>query len=166
MSPRLDHALHTRRLRLEPVTPGVAAAAAMGRAALEARIGAQAPSDWRGAYVFDRQRVTLDEPSVRYALLIHERDRCVIGEVRFDRIGPGVYEIGYGVIPGYRRQGFAVEAAGRIVRWLDEDVGAETIVAGCRMDNVASVRTLRRLGFTLDGSTPNGHAFWWVLERA
>jgi len=162
---RLDHSLHTRRLRLEPVTPGIAAAAAMGRAALEARIGAQAPSDWRGAYVFDRNSVAVDDPAVRYVLAIHEHDRRVIGEVRFDRISPGVYEIGYGVIPSYRRQGYALEATGRVLRWLDEDVGAETIVAGCRMDNLASVRTLRRLGFTLDGSTPTGQAFWWVLEQ-
>jgi ribosomal-protein-alanine N-acetyltransferase len=161
----LDHALQTRRLRLEPVTAGVAAAAAMGRAALGARIGAIAPEDWRGPYVFDRLRVVLDEQVIRYALAIHRDDRRVIGDVRFDRMAPGVYEIGYSVIAPYRRQGYATEAAGRIVRWLDEDVGAETIVAGCRMDNKPSIRTLRRLGFRLDGSTPNGRAFWWVLDR-
>lgn len=162
---RLEHPLHTRRLRLEPVTPGVAAAAAMGRTALEARIGAQAPLDWRSTHVFDRQRVTVEDPQVRFALMIHHLDRRVIGDVRFDRVGPGAYEIGYSVIAPYRRQGYAVEGAGRIVRWLDEDVGAEAIVAGCRMDNIASVRTLRRLGFTLDGSTTKGQAFWWVLAR-
>ena len=162
---RLDHPLNTHRLRLEPVTAGVAAAAAMGTAALEARIGAHAPADWRRAHVFDRQRVAVDEPVVRYALVIHRDDRRVIGEVRFDRMAPGTYEIGYAIIAPYRRFGYAAEAAGRIVRWLDEEVGAETIIAGCRMDNIASIRTLRRLGFTLDGSTPNGASFWWTLER-
>jgi RimJ/RimL family protein N-acetyltransferase len=43
-----------------------------------------------------------------------------------------------------------------------EDHGATHIIAGCDMKNVASVRTLRRLGFTLDGSIARADAFWWV----
>ena len=30
------------------------------------------------------------------------------------------------------------------------------------MNNKASIRTLRRLGFELDGSSARGNAFWWV----
>ena len=48
-----------------------------------------------------------------------------------------------------------------VIDWLFEDAGAETILAGCDADNIASVRTLRRLGFWLD-SNP-GRTFWWVL---
>ncbi|PZO55935.1 MAG: hypothetical protein DCF16_00955 [Alphaproteobacteria bacterium] len=60
-----------------------------------------------------------------------------------------------------RRQGYATEACTAVIDWLFEDVGAETILAGCDAKNVASVRTLRRLGFWLD-SNP-GQTFWWVL---
>ena len=60
-----------------------------------------------------------------------------------------------------RRQGYAVEAVNAVIDWLFEDAGAETILAGCDANNIASVRTLRRLGFWLD-SNP-GQTFWWVL---
>jgi len=72
------------------------------------------------------------------------------------------FEIGYSIARARRRQGYAVEAAGAVIDWLFEDAAAETILAGCDARNVASVRTLRRLGFWLD-STP-GTTFWWVLS--
>jgi RimJ/RimL family protein N-acetyltransferase len=84
--------------------------------------------------------------------------------VRFDRtpLRANVYEIGYEIAPAYRRQGYAVEATARIIRWLLEEADAARVIAGCSMRNVASVRTLRRLGFHLDGSSARGNAFWWV----
>ncbi len=42
-------------------------------------------------------------------------------------------------------------------------VAMEAVWAGCDSRNVASVRTLSRLGFLLD-STP-GRTFWWMLDR-
>jgi len=48
-----------------------------------------------------------------------------------------------------------------VIDWLFEDAGAETVLAGCDAGNIASVKTLRRLGFWLD-SNP-GQTFWWVL---
>jgi RimJ/RimL family protein N-acetyltransferase len=48
-----------------------------------------------------------------------------------------------------------------VIDWLFAHGGAETIIAGCDRRNVASVKTLRKLGFWLD-TTP-GTAFWWVL---
>ena len=50
---------------------------------------------------------------------------------------------------------------GAVVDWLFADGGADCIIAGCDKDNVASVRTLRRLGFWLD-SNPGG-TFWWLI---
>ena len=71
------------------------------------------------------------------------------------------FELGYAVARSRRRQGYAVEAAGAVVDWAFADGGAESIIAGCDKQNVASVRTLRRLGFWLD-SNP-GTTFWWLL---
>jgi ribosomal-protein-alanine N-acetyltransferase len=87
----------------------------------------------------------------------------VIGDVRFE---PSLraareFEIGYGVARSRRQQGYAVEAAGAVIDWLFDE-GAESVIAGCEAGNIASVRTLRRLGFWLD-STP-GTTFWWLLR--
>ena len=93
----------------------------------------------------------------------------VVGDIRFEplparpSLPASEFEIGYGVARDRRRQGYAVEAASAVVNWLFAHGGAETIWAGCNSENVASVRTLMRLGFLLD-STP-GRTFWWVLTK-
>lgn len=158
----LDRSLRTPRLRIAPVTRQMMSAAVKGRAALEHSIGAGVDEDWQWDHVFhDRRRVAVaDRPS--HALMIHEADRRLIGEVRFEAV-PEIdgFEIGYAVTPRYRRQGYATEAVGAVVRAL-EGRGARQVIAGCAMRNVASARTLRRLGFTLDGSNARTGSFWWV----
>jgi [ribosomal protein S5]-alanine N-acetyltransferase len=70
-------------------------------------------------------------------------------------------ELGYSVALGWRRQGYAVEAAGAVLDWLFEEGDAKAAIAGCARRNLASVKTLRKLGFWLDGSV--GTAFWWTI---
>jgi len=167
MQPLLDHPLITPRLRLEPVTPALAAAARAGQAAFADVIGAEAPPDWcaasLGLVARSVAHVWGPAPAPTRAIAIHRDDWTVIGDVRFE---PSLraareFEIGYGVAKGRRRQGYAVEASGAIIDWLFDEGGAETVIAGCDSRNVASVRTLRRLGFWLD-STP-GRTFWWSV---
>lgn len=159
--------IFTPRLRLEPVTAELAAAAREGERAFEQMLGAEAPHEWCAASLSLIGRSIHPawgaqiEP-VR-AVIVHRNEECVIGDVRFEPTGrvAGEVEIGYGVARSRRRQGFAVEAAGAVIDWLFDERGAETIIAGCDRRNIASVKTLRRLGFWLD-TTP-GSAFWWVL---
>jgi ribosomal-protein-alanine N-acetyltransferase len=97
------------------------------------------------------------------AVAIHRAEGAVVGDVRFEPSlrEPDQVEIGYSVARERRRQGYATEATGAVVDWLFAHGGADSIIAGCDKRNIASVRTLRRLGFWLD-TTP-GTAFWWVL---
>ena len=97
---------------------------------------------------------------------IHREDGVVVGDVRFDpspRVADEV-EVGYSVASSRRRQGYAVEATGAVIDWLVAEAGAVSIIAGCDARNIASVRTLRRLGFWLD-SNP-GRTFWWTLPAS
>ncbi|MEZ5994727.1 MAG: GNAT family N-acetyltransferase [Hyphomonadaceae bacterium] len=164
----LDHPLYTPRLRLEPVTPELADAARSGQAAFANVIGAEAPSDWCAASLGLVARSISHSwgpaPAATRAIAIHRREGAIIGDVRFEPSprAAAEFEIGYGVARSRRRQGYAVEAAGAVIDWLFEDAGAETVLAGCDSSNIASVRTLRRLGFWLD-SNP-GQVFWWVLS--
>lgn len=167
MKPALDHPLYTPRLRLEPVTPELAQAARAGQRAFTDVIGADAPAEWcaasLGLVARSVSHLWGPAPAPTRAIAIHRHDGVVVGDVRFepsDRAS-GEFEIGYGVARSRRRQGYAVEAAGAVIDWLFEDVGAESILAGCDTANLASVRTLRRLGFWLD-SNP-GSTLWWVL---
>lgn len=164
----LSHPLFSPRLRLEPVTPTLSAIA-NDVSALSRTLEADIPADWaRAGLPLVRQRVDPERAGrpIR-CVAIHRADHVVVGDIRFERIhrtAEGeVYEIGYAIIPAYRRQGLAVEAAGRVIDWLFEDAGATLIIAGCDRRNRASVRTLRKLGFWLDGS--RGSAFWWRMTE-
>lgn len=162
----LDRALVTPRLRLEPVTPDMAEAARAGQAAFVSAIGADAPAEWCQANLglVARSVSPVWGRAPTRAIAIHRIEGAVIGDVRFE---PSLrsrrqFEIGYGIARSRRRQGYAVEATGAVIDWLFDEAGAETILAGCDAANLASVRTLRRLGFWLD-SNP-GKTFWWVLN--
>ncbi len=165
--PILDHPLYTPRLRLEPVTPELANAAREGRTAFADVIGAHAPQEWCAASLplvaRSINHAWGPEPAPTRAIAIHRGEGAVVGDVRFEPSlrAANEFEIGYGIAKSRRRQGYAVEAAGAVIDWLFEDAGADSILAGCDSRNVASVRTLRRLGFWLD-SNP-GTTFWWVL---
>jgi [ribosomal protein S5]-alanine N-acetyltransferase len=163
----LEHPLVTPRLRLEPVTPRLAAAARQGGAMFAEELGAAAPQEWcaSGLTLVGRSAQWGSPMPPTRAVAVHHDEGCVIGDVRFEPVFGATreVEIGYSIARSRRRQGYAVEAAGVVIDWLFSEGGAKTIVAGCDARNRASVRTLRRLGFWLD-STP-GSAFWWVLTR-
>lgn len=159
----LERPLMTPRLRLTPVTPELAAAARAGGQAFAETIGAEVPADWRNASLKLLARPPGPTPSPIRAVIVHREDGVVIGDVRFEPVvlEPNLIELGYGIARARRRQGYAAEAAGAVLDWLFLDAGAKAAVAGCDRNNLASVRTLRKLGFWLDGSA--GSAFWWTI---
>jgi RimJ/RimL family protein N-acetyltransferase len=63
----------------------------------------------------------------------------------------GCVEIGYGLAPSARRQGYAAEAVVALLT-LAADHALVRVVADTTVDNVASQRTLLRSGFHLVGS--------------
>jgi [ribosomal protein S5]-alanine N-acetyltransferase len=161
----LDHPLLTPRLKLAPVTRRLAMAAQMGARVFAEKLGAAAPSDWSAASLGLVARAANwggPSPPTR-AIAIHRDEGCVVGDVRFETRFDlsNKVEIGYGIARSRRKQGYATEAAGAIIDWLFREGAAETIIAGCDRTNIASVKTLRRLGFWLD-STPRT-TFWWML---
>jgi len=164
----LDRPLITPRLRLEPVTAELAEAARAGQAAFADVLGADAPAEWcqasLGLVARSVSQAWGPARAPTRAIAIHRDEGAVVGDVRFEPSlrAASEFEIGYGIAKSRRRQGYALEAAGAVIDWLFHEAGAESILAGCDHRNIASVRTLRRLGFWLD-SNP-GTTFWWVLD--
>ena len=64
------------------------------------------------------------------------------------------FELGYWVGAEARGCGVATEAAGAVAHFAFERLGAETIVAGHYIDNPASGRVLKKLGFKPTGEAP------------
>jgi len=151
------------------MTRALAQVAAEGPDALSDALGADVPSEWAPGgmrLLAAARRNVWENSTTTRAIVVHERAACVIGDIRFEPVplAPETVEIGYGIIGAYRQQGFATEATARIVDWLFEDARAASVIAGCDMRNRASVRTLRKLGFWLDGAK-RGRAFWWTMDR-
>ncbi|MCY3833941.1 MAG: GNAT family N-acetyltransferase [Chloroflexi bacterium] len=70
-------------------------------------------------------------------------------------------EIGlfWGIMPDFRRRGFASEAAGALLAYLFHDLAARQVVATTERDNIASRRTMQRLGMRLLRN-PNPEPHW------
>src|SRR5689334_13357324 len=62
------------------------------------------------------------------------------------------WEIGYWFGKPYWGRGYATEAAGRLVAFAFEELGAERLTAAWYHDNPASGRVLEKLGCVPDGS--------------
>ncbi len=94
-------------------------------------------------------------------VMIEAETQTVVGDIGF--LGPpgadSTVEIGYSVVPDRRRRGYATEAARALVDWALRQPGVRAVVAGCDKENVASIRTLERLGFSSTGET-NGQLRW------
>ncbi len=60
-------------------------------------------------------------------------------------------EIGlfWGILPEYRRQGYATEAGGALIDFLFQVFGARQVVATTAYDNLASQNTMKKLGMRL-----------------
>jgi RimJ/RimL family protein N-acetyltransferase len=59
-------------------------------------------------------------------------------------------EIGFALLPGARRQGYALEAAGATMRLAVESLGLKRIVAITAPDNSDSIRILERVGLRFE----------------
>lgn len=98
--------------------------------------------------------------------IVHSADRTVIGSIGC--IQPpdntGSVNVGFYVVPEYRRQGFAREAASAFIAWLREEPEVISIHADCFVTNSASIRVLesagmRRIGEFVDNE---GKKIAWI----
>ena len=84
------------------------------------------------------------------------------------------WEFGYWLGRPYWGQGYATEAAARVVQFAFEELKAERLAAGWYFDNPASGRVLEKLGFVLEGEETRPclarggevRCFLVVLDRA
>ena len=74
----------------------------------------------------------------------------------------GCIEIGYGLVPSARGNGYAAEAVIALLA-LVAGHGVSTVIAETTLDNIASQRTLVRAGFSLVKSDDELHHFEIVL---
>ena len=67
----------------------------------------------------------------------------------------GVVEVGYDVVPEYRKQGYATEMARSLVAWAFQETIIKVVTASCLDDNVGSIKVLENAG--MHRLEPNGN---------
>lgn len=86
-------------------------------------------------------------------MMVVREGRRLAGHLGFH--GPpgedGRVEVGYGVLPEYRRQGYAVEACRGLFAWAARERGVTRFRAAVSPANAASLAVVRRLGFRQTG---------------
>lgn len=60
-------------------------------------------------------------------------------------------EIGFCIAPNHQQKGYATEAVRAVTGYCQHELGAHRIEAFVHVDNIASKRTLERLGFQCEG---------------
>lgn len=158
--------IRTPRLDLVSLTPEFIEAVLAGhRADAEEALGAALPADQPDPAVerFLSRRIgqLRKDPDVQRwlarAIVHREGGRVMVGNVGFHG-EPGVnaigsedaLEIGYGILPEHRRQGYATEAVEALIGWARTQ-GIDHFVASVAPDNEPSLAVLRTLGFVRTG---------------
>lgn len=66
------------------------------------------------------------------------------------REGMDDVEIGFAFLPEFWSQGYAIESAQAVMRYAEEDLGIERVVAIANLDNDRSFKLLEKLGLRFD----------------
>lgn len=79
------------------------------------------------------------------------RGRDIIACTGVRRMDKNIYELGYWVGAGYRGEGVAKKAAAAVTAFAFRELNAIAVTAGHFVDNPASARVLRHIGFHATG---------------
>ena len=162
----------------------VSLSSAFLRASLERRhaeaeilLGAALPTAWPGQSeralhirLADLDANPAAQPWLLRAIVLREPERRLIGHVGFhDPPGPdGTVEVGYTVLPEYRRRGYALEAVEALFAWASREHGIQQFVASVGPWNAPSLGLVRKLGFTQTGvrmDDEDGEELVFALNR-
>jgi RimJ/RimL family protein N-acetyltransferase len=160
-----DRQIRTSRLDLLPLPASVAAVLPQQRAMAARLLGLKLPDQWPQADLYDvlplQAAADFDDEPFGVWLIVERESGTVVGDIGF--MGPpaedGSVEIGYSVIPGRRRRGYATEAGRALVGWALSQPNIRAVSAACSGDNAASIRVLERLGFARTGEE-DGQLRW------
>jgi ribosomal-protein-alanine N-acetyltransferase len=105
-----------------------------------------------------------------FYLFVHKKDRVLVGEGGYkgtpDR--EGMVEIGYAIVPEYRRRGLAFEAARGLATHAFSHAEVRVVQAHTLPTGDASIGVLKKLGMKFVGSfqePEDGEVLRWRVER-
>jgi RimJ/RimL family protein N-acetyltransferase len=178
----------TPRLLLVPASAASLRAELDGPDHLAAVLGTEVPADWppdlydRDAVLHTLARLEADPDQAGWWLHYFVRKPAAgptgleppppiegllvgCGGYKGPPTGDRVVEIGYSVVRGCRRRGYAAEAAAGLVRHAFGHAGVEKVVADTLPELVGSIGVLERCGFLYEGRGSDAGAVRYALGR-
>jgi [ribosomal protein S5]-alanine N-acetyltransferase len=161
--------VQTERLQLVACPAQVARAAYQSRRQAETLLGVRVHDEWpgddvRGFLPLYAQQVEGDASVLGWGIwvIVHKAEQVVIGDAGFKGKPDAnrTVDIGYGIIPSYRRQGYGYEAALGLRDWAFTQPEVERMTADCLPQNTASARILEKLGMRQIGTSDMGMLMW------
>ena len=150
--------LATSRLQLIVLKRPFLAAFVSGRAALSRLISQSVPDEWPVAPELIPFVLGQFDSSPQIAdwlpwAIVDLQTQSLIGDAGFMGAPDdgGGCEIGYSIIPSFRRRGYATEAVGAILSWVRHIPHIRTVRAEALESNLASQCVLEKHGFLLAG---------------
>jgi RimJ/RimL family protein N-acetyltransferase len=153
--------IRTPRLELVPATPELLRTELRGRDALEEALGARVPPDWppelydRDAAEYTLARLEAGPEQLgwwlHYFVLRPAAGEPAVlvgvGGYKGPPSADGTVEVGYGVLPAFRRRGYASEATRAMVERAFAHPAVTRVVAHTLPELVPSIGVLERCGF-------------------
>ncbi len=161
--------VESERLQLIPCNEQVARTATGSRRQAEALLALHVHPDWpgpdvRGYLPHYARQLAADSTRLGWGiwLIVQRAERLVIGDVGFkgQPDSSGTVDIGYGLVPDYRRRGYGYEAAAALRDWAFTQPGVRRMTADCLPDNIGSARILQKLGMKQIGLSDDGLLLW------
>ncbi|HEV8573941.1 MAG TPA: GNAT family N-acetyltransferase [Dehalococcoidia bacterium] len=168
----------TTRLDLVSMSPRFIDSVIAGhRSDAEAIAGLWLPHDWPRERDLRLLRMRLqqmeEDPSAQRwllrAMVVRVKERRMAGHIGFhgDPEAIGRAELGYAVVPQYRRRGYATEAAQAMMDWAAAEHGVKQFFVSISPDNAPSLAMAARLGFKQAGEQMDDEdGLEYVFEQA
>lgn len=97
-------------------------------------------------------------------ILVEKSQNIIVGDLSF-KGAPNSYggiEIGYGTQPLHQNKGYMTEAVAGMLNWAKEQKSVKFVLAETRKDNPASIKILKKNGFTFLTIIKN--MYWWSKQ--
>lgn len=159
--------IETPRLVLRTLPPAALAALVAGDVAEATRIAGCAlgdfPAEEYGIAALRQKDLAKDPAYLPWSLraILLKPDLAFVGHCNFhtrpgpanlQELAPGAVELGYSILPAYRRRGLAEETACGLMGWAHRTHGTARFVISVSPENAPSVAMARKLGFVKIGS--------------
>jgi ribosomal-protein-alanine N-acetyltransferase len=163
--------IETKRLQLIPFTLELKKAALNDRARLVEMLGVSVPEHWPQPdlaealpFFIEQMEKAPSEPAWDW-IAVHRKDQGVIGGIGFMGAPDeeGVVEMGYDVVPEYRKQGYATEMVRRLIAWSFQEAGIKVVTASCLDDNIGSIKVLENVG--MRRLEPEDNMLKWEIRK-